>query len=50
MYKYVILNGDVYVRQERRTPKFLLSPFAIVTYVNALSFALYRKFRRKALL
>lgn len=50
MYKYITLNGDVYVRQERRAPKLLLSPFAIVTYASALAFSLYRYIHRKALL
>lgn len=50
MYKYVTLNGDVYVRTQPRNPSLLLSPFAVVTYTSALVFALYRKFYRKALL
>lgn len=50
MYKYVTLNGDVYVREDRRAPSFMLSPFAVVTYASALAFALYRKFYRKAVL
>lgn len=49
MYKYVTLNGDVYVRQERPAPAVLLSPFAVITYASAVAFALYRKLHRKAL-